>query len=370
MPNTQETGPAALPIDETLRQHDTQAALAMERDGVVREAPALTDIVDDFSRTNEFSHEAGTRAAYNRHTNRRDRETMTEHEGLVGLNDFLETAALELETARPDLAAEAREIQTNLAFIGEHELQEAMTGVGDFWKQYLDEDPKRTICVPTDVFTTSAGEYMRKSDSYLLERVLKTFSDEDRDRLAGRFTTSLESIESEPEDTKVVMLEDWIISGRQMNARMVTLSNQEPAKFDEYKDSFEANLVFAGAGLVEQGFSYNLPAAPPEYTEKHTLPLRAYFSNESGRVTGTHSSVDYRFEEEIGHMVESMIKEREGRGEDASDVDMPPLTNIVRDYRYERPKVVIDKKGHITDRVGGSHPLRRLKAAWYAKLDT
>jgi hypothetical protein len=106
---------------------------------------------------------------------------------------------------------------------------------------------------------------------------------------------------------------------------------------DEYAASLEVNLVAASPDHLEQG----LQAFAGEDFHEIKLPIKSYYrartviDNSHGGVptntaaiTGTHASGDYGVEFVIAELVKAKAK----RGE---PIPMPPLTNIIREYRGE-----------------------------------
>jgi hypothetical protein len=329
-----------------------------ERQGYIKMAPRFRDQIDDATRTNTFRY-ARTASGVKADKSRPDVAVeMTEHEGLVGLDRFLkefiqQSQGDSREASRRKVAEAMLE---NLTFIGSREYAEAARGIGDYWKAYLDEDPDRQICVPMNISRIWTG---RKSDVYLFETVIDGFNDNDLERYSGRILTDLEDVTVQPDKLKVVLLDDWTISGSQMQAAYRDIKDSRSGT-RMYADRVEINLLTASAerirnGLPERLWGDNLP----------TIPLRAYFVSheapdttgydQNAHITGTHSSVDFDFEEPIRRMVK-YIDSKSGkhaedeakagqpsRISDAKHDRMPPLTNILRVYYGAAPKVEVQR---------------------------
>jgi hypothetical protein len=338
----------------------TTDGLAMETQGFVKQTPNLSEQLADESRANEFTYKAGQDALWNHDPGRGDRQKLTEHQGLTGLTGFLDRFSDEVASSADaedqSLRGMASSIRENLTFIGQKEYDEAAKGVADYWKHYLLQDPKRMLAVIPRSQREGRG---RKSDSYFLETVLDNFNEQERKQFAGRIVNDIRKLNSEPGDTKVILPDDWSISGEQMNARIIELSLQAPEAYEKYKDSMEANLIVADKHKLDEGIQYYEQSTDSDLKPARYLPTKAYFQAHQPKeaiapfhITGVNSSVDYLFEEQIGTMVRRLNKIHKDRGEPA-DTEMPPLTNIIRAYRQRKPKNAIDDSGRVVNKFGG-----------------
>jgi hypothetical protein len=147
-------------------------AEALETLHFVKVAPRLEEQVADVSRTNTFEHSGRGHLGI-------PGGTMTEYDGLVNLSQAIDEAIQEAawsDSLHSHIVDELADIGSNLTFIGEKEYREGARGLAGLWKQYLNENSKNTICVP---LALSKPKDTRKSDDYLLEQILATFTDEE-----------------------------------------------------------------------------------------------------------------------------------------------------------------------------------------------
>lgn len=327
---------------------DTDSRSVVERfeaQNFVKKAPSLHEQAKDTTRTNHFSYAARGKRLDNFDPERGETiVSMTEHEGLVELEAFLKQAAADgLMLQNRDLSAAAKTIAEDLTFIGEREFAEATTGVKDLWKSYLEANPENVLHIVAGV---SAGSNKRKSDMYTVERILSTFSDEELSEYTGRIHLGLDDVHSAPDHTKIILVDDWTMSGSQLRDAADTIFTNP--RFDDYRDGIEVNLLACSQAKLERGLDHI-------YTTRgeFTVPIKAYYqahdfstlSSEFARgespISGVHSSGDFGFEQLISDMV--AVERAEGK-----DSVMPPLTNIVREYRYSESPISVDAEGRIT----------------------
>jgi hypothetical protein len=267
---------------------------------------------------------------------------MSEDEGVSRLGTFLQsyvTAAEGHESPEdPSLIETAKDMLENLTYIGERELDQATTEIADEWKAYLDNNPDAKLYM--------AARPM-KSSTYILDRVLGHMGELEayKDRL--RFIDELtryygqdEQPPSVPDKHRVIMIDDWIGTGRQLSqvyAEDIDIAWRN-AGHDEPLHT-EIQLIAATDEQAQQGLTtHNMSWGVH-------LPIKAVYRSrktEGGSpfITGMHSSTDDFFEIPIGNMVKSL---RQNHGQ--IDVVMPPLTNIARPYRS------MDYKGMNIDRL-------------------
>jgi hypothetical protein len=343
-------------------------ALTTPEQNYVKEAPRFLDQAEDATRTNTFSYmDLAHAVTVLDDEDAPDRRvvTMTEHEGLVALRSFFEGV----------VAADGYDAQTakgmleNLTFIGEKEYEEACHGIAEYWKTYLDEDNRNTLCIPLGI--TAEGE-RRKSDTYLMERVLSTFSDEELQKYQGKITTRLDEVDQPPEHTKIVLLDDWMVSGKQMAFAYQSIAQNE--RYADYKDSIEVQVIVESDFNLKNGFGVYESADPG--SPYHNVPVRSYYKahkthgsasiGNRSHITGTHSSVDYNFEQPLSSIVADLNKESEAAGEGRPH-RMPPLTNVIRSYRYGEPLVVIGHDGEFI-RAKELAAARELRNKWLDEL--
>lgn len=321
-----------------------------EQQGFVKETPYLDEQVQDTSRTNIFRYDAqqerrighqesaaGTSAAI---------RTLSEHEGLVALKDFLDTASRQdLKGARGvDLSEAAGIISRKLSFIGEKEFSEATQGIKEIWKDYLDTDPENVLHVVAGV---SAERGVRKSDQFVAERILDAFSEEELEDYAGRIKLGTRDVTSEPDKTKIVLVDDWTMSGSQLRAATANLF--EDPKLDPYRKQIEVNLLAASDFYIRRGLTgifsarggVDIPVKA--YYQTHdfspqSASARAIFSqnNETAPLTGVYSSGDFGFD----NVIHDIVAAQQANGQTS---EMPPLTNIVREYQQKPSPIYVER---------------------------
>lgn len=306
------------------------AAEMLERDHVVKRAPTFRDVAADPTRTNDILHVSSSGNLRTRDL--RDHEAMdtyerSEADAARGLMDFLTEVADQV----PTHADKARDMLDNLTYIGEKERAEAVAGIAEHWKSWLRENPDRQICAYAGI---SEGTD-HKSDRFLLDSILGHFNFNDFKELEGRLVVSTGELTSHPDDVRVVLLDDWTISGMQMETAVSALRHQAP----EYVSSIEMQLVTSARNRIERGKTVSHQGV------QHVIPIRSYFlSHEAGRATsfagdghiayetGSHSSVDFDFQDTIAEMKAALDS---AKGSDKPSV-MPPTTNIPRLYKKAR----------------------------------
>lgn len=322
----------------------TDAVEAMEHGrGFVEEAPDIDEQAADESRTNTLKYLPGNTAAWGKDSvyGAAGPVEITEHDAINGLLDFLNKFVAEMSSRALHDPGVRRQVEIaqgmleNLTYIGEKEYKIAAEALGMLWKSFLDADPKNQLCVLTKISETQG---IVKSDAVLFDSILSTFTDEEIDAYGDRILTDLSQLDSStpPENVRIVLLDDWTVSGSQMQNAFDSI--QADPEFSKYADCIEANFITASAGRLEEGLELS------GGVDKHGLHLgdkklkvRAYYrshdaSNTSykkhkGHVTGSHSSVDYDFEQELSYMVSLR------RNLLNDDSKMPPASNIIRQYR-------------------------------------
>ncbi len=323
-----------------------------EIDNFVRLAPIFSEQMKDETRNNTFRYVKGESMAWgNDPIPGQEIVEMTEKEGMVGLYGFLESmlhaAANDNSPQAVDLKTRALALQERLTFIGEKEYIEAAKGIGDYWKSFLDADANNQLCVLTKIGERSVYRGKRKSDNYLFERIISTFSPEELEKYSGRIVAELDDIKEDPANTKVVMLDDWTISGAQIQDTYQAI--KKSARFKSFADSVEVNLIAASGERISKGMNV-AESNGWNKADAIMLPVKAYFkahnAQETSRhrshkahMTGTHSSVDFDFEDTIDELMRYMRASKKS----TAIVYAPPLTNIVRTYRYAPTNIEVSR---------------------------
>ena len=327
----------------------------MEVDHVVKHAPRLAEQVGDTSRTSVIERVAKIPGQPTR---------VTEHEALIDIDAYLDTAehAFELdEHAR----LRARDLRENLTFIGAQEYHEATEGIARYWKYLLEAYPHQQIFVPVGMIaraeTAGAGFAINtvKSDDYLFDSIMGHLSDDEVQRYAGRLITREDDITAaSPEDLKVVLLDDWTVSGRQLIDAAAYFMESYP----EFTSSIEVQLVTATEERIKTGLVDELFDKDGD-SDRMSLPVRAYYlahassmidTASGARVTGAHASVDYDFQNDLTSMATMAGMELLRRQSETNDGDMAHLAALQRisrppylayiDRPYRKPGVVLNQK--------------------------
>ncbi|MEX2014944.1 MAG: hypothetical protein WD885_03325 [Candidatus Saccharimonadales bacterium] len=322
-----------------------EAATLFETEGVVKEAPRFSEQILDDDRRTPFHYAKPYSSSYKRLPSKPTLPlpkldgSVTEINGLRETHSML-TRFLAHKSGKPrmdrggkinsheqGLVEQARDMLENLTFIGEGEMEEAVRGLGASWRAYLDEDPERKICVLTEVNQLNRYKGTRKSDDYVRERILDTFSDEELEHYSGRIVGNLSGIEGvNPQKARVILLDDWAISGRQMRDSYNKLMRDPRFRAFSNVGKVEINLLVASADRIENG----LPIIP-EDPDSGALRVRAYFQSHnastahqahSSYVTGLHSPVNFGF----GETCKAIAKKTRGLGRS------PRLIRILPSY--------------------------------------
>ena len=286
---------SALPLDSEHNRDEQSPPKAAESNGISElEIPGLIEHRGYVCPARNFGEQAAetdrtTPYEYLGEEMRSPNVPSNEHDGLVELSDFLE--------AHQDDPM-ARGMLDSLTFIGEKELREAAAGIAAYWKHFLDSNPDARLCavaglsIPAEACSccTPVRRGMVKSDRYIIERVLEHFTDEEQDKYRGRLLLGLNHVKVDGRRTKVVLIDDWIISGQQMGHVVHQLRNVR-----RFYD-IEINLVVATADLIENGFESNgQRTTVRSYFTAHTATGPTEPSSGNAYITGIHSSVDRNF---------------------------------------------------------------------------
>lgn len=286
---TAGSGSTEATTSETVSAAD--AAELLESKGFARDSPSFASQVNDRTRNNLFKY-----TRYNKKGVTLDTPgEMSEYKGLQELGKFL----------RKHPEASKRKFDENLTFIGKKEETEAVAGLAAYYRQYLDSDPDAQVCLATLI---SEGHAQTKSDQYVLQQVLESFGG-DLDKYSGRLVSGLSELTADPSKVKVVMLDDWMLSGTQMAGAFHKARSQMTGDLEKYLDSMEINLIAAPKQQLEAQRYY------PMGGNGRSVRVKAYYAMPSVYVTGTHSSVDVT------------------RGWLTAGAELPEILRIIRPYR-------------------------------------
>ncbi len=302
---------------------------AFEGEHCVKQAPTLAEQAKDESRDNlvtyvKVPYGLGT----DTNTAQGKRRTCTEHVALAEYSAALTQIAYNQAGELDSPTAES--LRDNLTFIGEKEYKEAARAMAAYWKEWLDRDESRQLFVLKGAI--SSASYV-KSDEYLFDRILEYFSDEEMVEYQNRLIVDQEQIiDDSPEHLKVVLLDDWTISGAQLRSAAGKFLCNHPNS----GSCLEIGLICASkerialglegisgvnmGGIRQKGISIPVKA----YYMAHPAPLMHEASSRGVHITGAHSSVDYGFENILSEIYTSL---KAG--------SLPPLANVVRPYRED-----------------------------------
>lgn len=337
--------------DEILSKQEL--ANRFERDHTVKWAPSFEEQVTDTDRGNVFAYFEGRKPESFMDIYQKIQEDgeklsfSSEQVALSGLRRFID-AHIAQEHADKNLAHMVDSFEDELVFIGEKEYQEATQGIAEYWKYELRRNKKLQLCVPTvvtDLYQSDRERPVVKSDSFMLDRILAHFSDEELAEFRGRLHLTVESLDgSQPGDTKIVMLDDWTISGEQLQRARYHFLAENP----QYEPSLEIQLIVGREEDIRLGFA----KPDPSGETRPATPVRAYYavpeSKNEVRMTGIHSSVDYGFRHDLTRLALAAAEQ------DVSDqvaITPPALANIKRPYRMDDYKFEnIDRLRQLTDK--------------------
>lgn len=290
-------------------------------DHVVRKAPTLHDQAQDTSRTNDIICEKRSGSGY---------YTMTEHEMLSEFETRMNRAVALL-----DSNAELKSLRDNITFIGEKEYQEAVSSIAAYWKHMLNTDPNRHLYVHTGISDMDCI----KSDMYMFDKILEHFSDEELEKYEGRLVRSEEeALHADPEHLKVILLDDWTISGSQLQCSASNFIYRNP----EFEKCIEVQLIAASKERIAlglEGVNYLFKGVE---SEQVPIPVRSYYlahdaelqhtpHSRGAHITGAHSSVDFGFDDLVSYSHSEAVNKH---GNAAADVLYNlPLTRVLRVYR-------------------------------------
>jgi|GEM_PF-2989395 len=312
-------------LTDTTTMHDGaeywSGSLSERKGESVKDAPRFLEMVDDITRTNPIEYVAKSAIAVGTQTQGRETAVASEHDTLVAIRDFLNRAANYTNTqGEHSLAPLAASMTENLTFVGEREYNEAVAGIAERLRQRLQSAEAKQICISTTI--AEADDSVVKSSDYLLDNIIKHFSDEELAAWKDRLVSDPAELTADPKDVSIILLDDWTISGAQLKHSAQNLID----KYPDYRNKIEVQLVAASGDRIRDGLRLD-----DEYSSVGPIPVNAYYaahaadkdmaSHSGAHITGAHCAVDYDFNDQMSSMAITM-------GE-----FLPPGTNIVRPYR-------------------------------------
>lgn len=301
----------------------------------VKRAPTLPEIVEDTSRTNPITY-IPSRHILGAKVDQKGlpASRCTEHEALTEYYRTVNDYRIRTYDSRYGNDKSTKSLTDNLVFIGEKELEEAAKGISIYWKEWLDDDVDRQLLILGGAETSDGRN---KSSIYILDRIMQFFTDSEMQKYKNRLITRDGDVkDSSPEALKAVLVDDWIISGIQMQKVAGDFLRRHPHR----EDCLEVNLLCASQKSLSLGLGSIFGRSAGGVAQMDiNLPVKAYYAaihgeelKEGVHITGSHSSVDFGFENEIA----------DRRITDGNQL-LPPLVNIVRPYRlrgYEPTNII------------------------------
>lgn len=317
-------------------EHGVPIPELLEEQGFVRAVPRFQEQLQSQGGTNEIEYVPGCRRSIESDEWNDPHETAvaTERETLVALDAFLQKveaeSPVELDQER------ATSMRENLSVITRENYEEAVAGIADYWRAMLESNDAAQICAITGRIRPGGKV---KSDAFLLDNIISQFSDEELVKYHGRIVTDPRGITTDPQNARVILLDDWPISGSQMVFATTSLSNDYP----ELRHSMQVQVVAATPQKIKEGIDLVPNSASEFLNGAPVVPVRSYFvaqpvlntlaPHSGAHLTGYYCSVDYGYNRLIAEMAQHM------------DVDMPPGTNIVRPYHNGPPLVQVARLG-------------------------
>ena len=325
----------------------TEIARRLEAKSYVKEAPKFADVLNDESREDvklqydeqSFSDPVEQRGKTLYPTT--ELQAARELNGFLG--DFMTKSTRFVSKAGFAMArGAAKSMRKNLTFIGNKELVEASSGFGGYWGEFLAQDEANQLCIVTTSSLT--GEQSRQggiglSDDFIRDQILESMvkSGVPAD-VMSRIITDPRKISGDPSRVKIVFVDDWVVSGRQMRNKIRKSLSMIGG---QYHDAVEVNVLTAPQHFVADGFA----------VDDTSVPVKAYYrahranaeDSEDVRchITGSHSTVNFGFSVQIERM-QRLLNEIRGDGQRL--VRMPAAASIYRRYwpsKSRQPRVLL-----------------------------
>lgn len=296
----------------------------------VEPGPKFVDLIgDNKDRNNQLSSTIKTEETDYKPV----RRFFTEREGLIDLESYFEQVNTQLKKIEGPEVEEMRETVTafreNLVFIGETELQNAVQEMSNKIADFAREG-KTVYLYPHNL----------RSEKYITLRVLEELDAnlEDSPQLKNRIKVSasehkiFEDCKDNIGDTKIVVLDDFLISGIQITGAMGRVARVLKEKGVEQPNLIIEGFIVASAirtgGNLEQVLksgNVNAYFGISEFRNSKGM----WFFHPGISVSGSHASTDYGFETTIDDIQKFLYK----NGLD--EPRFPFLYNIDRVYDTE-----------------------------------
>lgn len=271
--------------------------------------PSLAESANDSSRTNVvYTNDRGA-----------TRKEWTEQEVLQELVVFLETYIE--KGANEEVKADARSIKESLNFVGTEKLNQACALLAEDWATYLEGNEQAQIMIVPGV---SQWQQRPKSDALIVDKIL-TAIEENHSGIADRIVGTIGELHADPENVRVIAVDDWIISGRQMSATLKHFAGTN--KDSPYIDRLEVNLVIALPETLAEGLMPSEFTSEQSWIKEHesyvfptALPVKSAFiarprispdvmqdTPTPMHVTGSHTTADFGFSETIDSILDEFV---------------------------------------------------------------
>lgn len=301
-----------------------------------KQGPKFLDLVEDgYPRDNPLDIKA-----YKTATEIENR--ITEREGLINLKRFLdETIELAREAKDEKIERTATTFRDNLVYIGEKELAEACEGVAGHILQRVQEGKEIYVC--------PVGS---RSERYMALRILETVTAMTEEQAQVRSQihltprgrkSAVEAAARNPEQSLMIIPDDFSVSGNRIEGFAKVLFHdlvEKGVPAPQAAQVLEAVLVAAPTRHGQLRKSPEVKAVDPDNGSEFESRIATYayygvpeILNEKGiasfhafssvAVSGSHSDVDYGFENVIRELEEF----REAQGKPSEPYTLPVHMN-------------------------------------------
>lgn len=336
--------------DEAMRSYDHNIFAAktaemrdkLELDHFVRTVPTLREKLEQLSHEVSIEHKDGSVPTTSEYE--AGRQTAAWFEAAQKQYDRLATVSVYDEYDEEDVALPTKEtLEQDINYISHAEYEEACVGLAEYIKQNLSTPSQRIVLVGSLISKLHISDGQQKSDQFLLDSILKHFSNEEIERYGGQLLIDNNSLQ--PND-KVMIIDDWTLTGEQVfyaADHLIKNNSVMPGRV-------EMLAVVANRDRIAYGLHQTIENDQP------SIPVRAYFLAQSDQetsslmsamtnhehITGWHSSTDAGLEDiiKIIQVYAQTVLEQQVHELDATTqkelellTTMPYLADIQRQYR-------------------------------------